>query len=218
MGIVRKTLELSTDLLEPAVDSILNSGFLRDIPILGSAVKAADLARSVRDHIFLAKVERFLEGLESASAKDFADETSQDNELAARVGEAVLLAIDSINDLEKAPILGYIFAAYLRGEIGFGTLRRLNNAVTLSMVDDLWALAEQRPDNRWEEDEHADRLQALHALRITGLTALEDSAFQLVGRRSFIGTEVTGLGKVLIEILRNSPGPSSNLTKVADLS
>lgn len=210
MSIVKKTLELSTDLLEPAVDSILTSGFLRDIPILGLAVKAADLARSVQDRIFLAKVERFFEGLESAaSAKDFAEETSQDEESAARVGAVVLLAIDSINDLEKAPILGYIFAAYLRREIRFGTLRRLNNAVTLAMVDDLWALAEQRSDNRWEEEEHADRLQALHALRITGLTALSDSAFQMVGKRSFIGTEVTGLGEVLIEILRNSPGPSS---------
>jgi hypothetical protein len=203
-----KGLELTGDLLEPAVDALMGSGFLHDIPLLGSAMKLAQLSRSVSDRIFLSKIRRFLEGfggLPPAQAADFAEKLQSDPELAERTGQTLLLSIDSINDLEKAPILALVFGAFLRGEIDLDDFRRLTSAVTLAMVNDLWLLADLESDSAGDADsklEYFQRLAALHSLRITGLASLSDSAFALVGKRSFISTAVTPLGNVLIRILQ----------------
>lgn len=176
------------------------------VPVLGQLVELYGIGESVSDQIFLAKVRRFIEGLAvvgGAEARAFADEIHDDPEMATRAAEAVLLSLNAITDLEKAPVLAYIYAAYLRDEISFETLRRLLNAVNQAMVEDLWALAEEpAEEGKWAGDVHARRLQAIHALRTTGLAQLSDSAFLMAGKRSFIGNEVTPLGTVLIEILR----------------
>jgi hypothetical protein len=205
----KKATELSADLLEPAIDSVFESGFLRDIPLLGAAIKLADLARSVSDRIFLTKVKGFIHGLRSVgatSAEEFAQDIIRDEKTAKRTGQVLLLSIDAINDLDKAPILAYVFAAFLRNEISLTLLQRLNGAVNLALVEDLWALAEEPQGGHWEEESYQRRLHALRALRITGLSSLSDSAFAFVGKRSFIGTEITGLGEILVRILRKSPG------------
>lgn len=54
-------VELGADMMEVVIDESLEDGLLKDVPLLGSAVKIANLTRSVRDRLFLAKLKRFVE-------------------------------------------------------------------------------------------------------------------------------------------------------------
>lgn len=177
-------------------------------PVLAELVMLYGVGESISDILFLERVRGFIEGVEAAGgaeARTFGDEIRGDPELAQRAAKAVLLSISAISDLEKAPVLGYIYAAFLHDEINLETLRRLLNAVDQAMVDDLWALAaEPNESGEWAEDDRHRHRFAIQALRTTGLAELSDSAFLMAGKRSFIASEVTQLGQTLIGILRKT--------------
>jgi hypothetical protein len=201
-----KALEIAADLLEPALDVFIHNELLRENPFLGLAIKIAQTSRSVTDRIFLTKIARFLENLDAVSpeqAQTFASDLKADPELAERTGQVLLLSLDSMNDLEKAPILAVVFGAYVRREISLDIFRRLSAAIGLAMVEDVWELSKEDDPHGGQQSRHR-RMLAVHALRITGLTALSDSAFAFVGKSSYIATAITPLGDVLIGILRAS--------------
>jgi hypothetical protein len=142
--VVAKATEISADLLEPAVDALLRNPILKDIPLLGLAVRLASLGKSISDRIFLAKVQRFLDAVrpgESAEARQFAQDLESGEEDAVRTAQVLLVALESMNDLEKAPIHAAVFTAFLRGMMTRAQFRRLTWAVDAAVVDDLWAFA-----------------------------------------------------------------------------
>ena len=49
-----KIVEISSEILEAGIDQLIENDFLKDIPILGSGIKAYDLAKKVTEH-FLSK-------------------------------------------------------------------------------------------------------------------------------------------------------------------
>jgi hypothetical protein len=200
--------EFATEFLDPAINACINHPVVQAVPVLGSVVRAAQLRASISDRIFFVKLSRFLDplhGVETGEAERFARKMEADPKVAQRTGQTLLLAIDALNDLEKARVLAYIFRAYLGAKIGLDSLQRLSAAVNLSHVDDLWTLAETSDSSTSDEDFHR-RLTAFHTLRVTGLTALSDTAFALVGKKSFIHTALTPLGELLVTILRDSAG------------
>ncbi len=192
--------------MEPALDIFIHNEFLKEIPVLGLTIKLAQASRSVTDKIFLMKIAKFLEDLDAipaAEAQAFAAEMEADPAVAERTGQALLLSLDSMNDLQKAPLLALVFSAYVRGKIGLESFRRLTAAIGLAMVEDIWELVkEDDPEDVKESRER--RTLALHALRITGLTALSDTAFSLVGKSSYITTALTPLGELIIDILKEA--------------
>jgi hypothetical protein len=201
--------EFATEFLDPIINACINHPVVQAVPVLGSVVRAAQLRASISDRIFFVKLSRFLDplnGVETGEAERFALKMEADPKVAQRTGQTLLLAIDALNDLEKARVLAYVFRAYLQAEIGLDSLQRLSAAVNLSHVDDLWVLAETSDSSTSDEEFH-HRLTAFHALRVTGLTALSDTAFAFAGKKSFIHTALTPLGELLVTILRDSAGP-----------
>ena len=168
--IVDQVAGLAADLLEPAWDEVFKDPILKDVPVLGTALKAASLAQSISDRIFFLKIRRFLNALDRdsrAKAKAFANEIQSGNEDSNRVAETLLLAIDKIDDLQKAPVLAAIFASFLRGEMSNADLRRLIFAVNSAAVDDILKLASmgRRPSGQSKEYE-----AVLSALTHTGIS------------------------------------------------
>jgi hypothetical protein len=201
--------EFATEFLDPIIEACVNHPLVEAVPVLGSVVRAAQLGASISDRIFFVKLSRFLDpltGVEPGETERFVAKMEADPKVAQRTGQTLLLAINALDDLEKARVLAYVFRAYLRAEIGLDTLQRLSAAVNLSHVDDLWAVAGTRGSSTPDE-EFRHRLAAFHALRVTGLTALSDAAFALAGKKSFIHTALTPLGELLVTILRGSADP-----------
>ncbi|NYF21925.1 hypothetical protein HDC36_003401 [Xanthomonas sp. JAI131] len=134
----------SEGLLETALDSVLDEGVLRDIPVIGTIVAGAKAFGSVRDYFLCRKVQKFLS---EASKLTWAERASVVAELAGsekqkeRLGEIVMDLLDKA-DLELKPILiGRLFVAVGRGRVPAGDYLRLCSMINGAFVDDLVGLS-----------------------------------------------------------------------------
>jgi hypothetical protein len=199
MNIVLDSVELSAELLEPLIDTLTDNQILKDVPVLGSAVKIAMLGKTITDRIFLAKVRRFLTAIDPATvtkARKFAEELASGEEDAVRTAEVLILALDEINDLEKAPILAALFAAFLSGEITKADFRRITAAVNSAVADDLLALAALGSDPSGSSAEYSPLIDAL---RHTGLTG--DSHDAIIAGDVDLAAAVSPLGKSFVRAI-----------------
>lgn len=211
-----KSVELAADLLEPAVDALLSNGVLKDIPVLGTAVKLASIGRSISDRIFLAKIQRFLAGLgaeDTPGSRKFAEELESGDADAHRTAATVLLAIHQMDDLEKGPILSAVFSAFLRGELSKAGLRRAVAGINAALADDVLELLtlpahDVKRTDAWD---HTD--EVLHVLRHTGFTKPVTPVNEVlavpwgtINRAECI----TGLGRIVVNALRRSTTGASD--------
>jgi hypothetical protein len=132
--------ELGADLVEPAFDRLLTSEVIKDLPVLGSAVRIARTVGAIRDRIFAAKVHRFLAVLGDISEAEINEmlwSLKKDPELRDRVGATVLTVLDRLDELDKARLIGKAFRSYLRNRIDLAQCRRICLVVNSSFADDL---------------------------------------------------------------------------------
>jgi hypothetical protein len=160
--------ELTAEALDVSIDAITDNEVVKDIPVLGWAVKAASIVMTLRDRLFLAKIHRFLKVAQPTDeTRRLAARLASGEEEANRTVEVLLLAIEQINDLEKAPMLARLFTAFLRGEMSAADFRRLTAAVNAAVVDDLQTLAGLGSNPSGSSRDYKDLVEAL---RHTGLT------------------------------------------------
>lgn len=132
--------DLSSELLEVGIDQILDEGILRDIPILGTAIRIADIAKSVRDRLFLYKVQLFLNAsdrISQAEREKFKQKLDNEPEFREKVGETLLLIIERLDSLEKPALLARLFSHLIRENITLSEFRRLAYAIDIAFIDDL---------------------------------------------------------------------------------
>ncbi len=130
---------LATDLAEPALDALLDSGVVKEIPVLGAMLKIVQITASIPNLIFSKKVQRFVDAAYSnpEMKKGILGKIESSDEKRRTAGEAVVMALDRSDDLEKASIIGWMFSIYLIGKLDLVLFRRLCRAVDLAFVDDL---------------------------------------------------------------------------------
>lgn len=197
-----KFTELSADLLEPVLDSITDNQILKDIPVLSSAVKVAELGRGISDRIFLAKIHRFLNALEptaSPEAQKFAEELASGDVDASRTAETLLLAIDSTDDLEKAPIIAAVFQAFLRGGLDKVEFRRIIAAINASVVEDLLEIATLGSEPEGSSESYSTLLTSLSH---TGLTTSNEETY-IRSQKVDLTKAVTPLGKAFARAIES---------------
>ena len=125
---------------EVALDSFLVDGLIKDIPILGSIVGVIKGTLAIRNHAFIRKLALFV--LESSVVSDkakreFKEHLSSDPEFKKSTGTHLIIVLDRLDVLEKAGILGRVFAAFIEGKITQAQLRRLSAALDRVLVEDL---------------------------------------------------------------------------------
>jgi len=130
--------ELSSNALEVALDSNLDSGILKDIPIFGSVIKMAEVTNSIRDYFFFKKLSCFIYQLDGLSGKDRDDILSFSNtDDSEKVADKIIQVIDNVTDIEKAKLIGILFAAYCKGSIDKSNFLRSVDTVQHYFLDDI---------------------------------------------------------------------------------
>jgi len=127
-----KLSPMAQDLAEAALDSILDEGVLKEIPVVSWLFRARAIGHTIRDRIFLKKVGCFLYEASRLSAEErqkFSQRLAEDPNFEERCGESALLLIDKLADTDKARLMGYVFRRFVQGSIDEVTLHRIYAAL-----------------------------------------------------------------------------------------
>jgi len=138
-------LGVAVSLGEVGLDSLLEEGILRDIPILGSVVGLAQAHAGIKTVFLARKITLFFIEFARISEEEraqFAEKIERDNSFRGRAGEQVLLILDRLDDVEKASLVAKAFTAYLRNEITYPDLKGMVLAIDRCLIDDLTVLRE----------------------------------------------------------------------------
>ena len=132
--------ELTIDYAEVFTDSVLKDGILKDIPIVNSIVGVGKIGFAINDYLFLKKILSFLVNIKDvhqSQREKLLLKIENSEKYQKNVGEAILLIINKIDDLEKPKIIGKIFSFFLNGEIDYETFLRLSQSIEKVFLPDL---------------------------------------------------------------------------------
>jgi hypothetical protein len=185
--------DLAIDLGDFELGALLNEGVLQEIPGIKIVIAVRKTWTAIHDQLFLRKVAGFLAAcprFTAAEKETFVREHLSDAKKAKNLGEAIVLILDKLDDLEKPEILAKFFAAFVRGEINLETFRRLAAATDIGFLEDLKTFAQI--SNFADE-----RLKPLYSNLVrTGLVNLEGPNVPGEGGMAKIRYEVNGLGQL----------------------
>lgn len=112
--------DVAKDSAEVLIDSLLDDGILKEIPIVRSVLGLAKAGISVRDRLFLEKVMRVLSPLSEYTSEQRQEFLrSLDADEVKKASQYLILYIDRLDSIEKTGMLGKVFEAYLTGKIGY---------------------------------------------------------------------------------------------------
>ncbi|MCK4542964.1 MAG: hypothetical protein KAU17_12075 [Spirochaetales bacterium] len=113
---------------EYALDSILETDELKQIPVFGTLIKLASAASSIRDRLFAKKIYKFLAAIKDIPAEkrqEFIRNIESKRCGRRRLGETILLLLEKLDDMEKPELIGKVFHKCIIGEIPYKTALRL---------------------------------------------------------------------------------------------
>ena len=120
--------DLAVNILETGLDAMLESGALKDIPLVNTIVGICGAADSVRNQLLTTKLLRFIYQLSEISQEDrikMVEKLNEDEKFSGRVGSFVIEILDRMESEKKPELAAQCFASYARGEISFQELRRI---------------------------------------------------------------------------------------------
>jgi hypothetical protein len=131
---------VTTDVGEALLDTLFEPGLAKDIPILGTLYKLCKAGLNISDRLFLKKLMHFLAEIAGVPAAERAKMISRIESSAKyqlKVGEKLLYLLEKSEDHENAQIVGYLFSAFLSGELEYDYFLRACRSVQTIMPADL---------------------------------------------------------------------------------
>ena len=160
-----------------------------EVPGLKTALKVQRTAQSIRDELFEDKVASFLGEVDAGALRRFVDELATDAGARKKAGQALVLILDRLDDMEKPAIIGRLYRAALERRITLAELRRFCMIVDRAHLPDLVALSQYRDPARVEEVFGPQ----LHTLGLLSVTGEDYGTIDGVGAKTWY--EVNDLGK-----------------------
>lgn len=173
------------DTAEVILDSFLEEGILKDLPVIKYAVTAYKIVDDVKGRFYIAKLRKFINSFNRGLAtpdevekyKERFTGKKHDSELAY-----ILVVLDKYLDLQKPEILSKLYLAYLDGKIDMDELCAYAETLDRILIKDLKCL--------FAKDEYtiATNTHCIPAelLRLTGVGLMysyqNDSVFRSDGR------------------------------------
>ncbi|PTY02228.1 hypothetical protein DB347_24465 [Opitutaceae bacterium EW11] len=138
---------LGADLGEVALDSVLQDGLLKDLPVIGTAVSLCKIGGTIRDRLFMRDVASFIQNTKGIPAEKtglFLARIDSEPEMKGRLQESIVRYVANCDDHAKIEVLARLFRALVCRVISQDTFLRLCFATRTIYSDDLLAIV--RPD------------------------------------------------------------------------
>jgi hypothetical protein len=120
--------DLGKEALEIGIDAALDSGLLKDIPLVNMITGVFNVGNAIRNQLLTKKIIVFISKLSDLSKEEretMIEELDQEGRFAGRVGSALIEILDRMESERKPDIAAKCFAAFARGQIDYTQLRRL---------------------------------------------------------------------------------------------
>lgn len=131
--------DISKDLVEASIDSLLADGILKEVPIVKSIIGIVKVSSNISEYLFLKKIISFLneiKEIDPKKRKEEIDKIDSSEKYRIKVGEKLLYILDRSDDHEKAEYIAKLFVALLERQISYDDFIRGSNAInTLSIPD-----------------------------------------------------------------------------------
>ncbi len=128
---------LTADYAELGLDALLDDGLAKDIPIVGTFVKAAKIGLNVRDRIYAKKIICFLVQVAETTQEQRDEFVEKHCGNVKRFEEAVHLILEQADEMEKSSLIGKIFKACILGKIDYQDALTLSSIVNKTLWQDL---------------------------------------------------------------------------------
>lgn len=155
-----------------ALDSVISSGALDGVPIVGTLVSIARSGAAIRDLVFQRKVIAFLTSFanesDPTSRKEFVRKIEEQGD-GQRFGETIVLLLERMDDLFKPVIVGRLMAAAARGDVTLVEALRLGRIIDRAFIEDLRLLPDFVDDKVQPDETVADALFSAGLLRNGGI-------------------------------------------------
>ena len=150
-----ETMELVKDYSELTLDSVLEEGTFKEIPIIGTLVSLYKIGNSLRERHHFKKIAIFLNQLKDiakAERQAFLLKLDEEDKYRESIFEKVLLTLERLDESHKAEFVGNLFKLYIMEVIDKNKFLRLSGIVERANLYDLLALhyRHSRFDKDWD--------------------------------------------------------------------
>jgi hypothetical protein len=191
---------ISEDFLELGLDSVMNEGILKDIPVIGSITKMYSFGLQINGRILEKKILKFFFELNKINEQErriFVTTICSDTKRAKKLGEHLLILLDRIDDMQKPRILAKIFSAYIEEKIDYEMFLRLSSILDKSFLSDLLKLSDYNKLQVGSFTTIALENIGLVNLEIISGGSINENGNQINGNQYYISK----LGKILLSVI-----------------
>ena len=192
--------DIAIDMVELSLDSVLDDGLLKDLPFFGILAKFYSTGNTIHGKIYENKIIRFLFQTEQTDFKTkdkFNKKLENDPKLRKKIGEHLLVILDKFDDIEKASLLGKLFAKFMLEKIDLNLFLRFSSVISRAFLPDLKKLVEY--ENQYQFSSYTStslsNLGLVHRSYV-GPETFDDNGKQTGGSKY----DITELGKKLTEL------------------
>lgn len=198
--ISQESTKITENITEIIIDSFLENGTLKDIPVIGSLVSSYKIAMGIKEGFFFKKVLKFLFELKDIpieKREKLLDKMNADEKYSSKLGEKIMLYLDKTEEYDKASIIGKLYSCVLKEKIDRETFERLCFMLDKVFIDDLIFLKRLHEN---EEDLKSDKymLEKSNLSTVGFLGISEGFNYQF---RNFY--KFNEFGKLMVELVLN---------------
>ncbi len=150
---------INVNFAELTLDALINDGTLKDLPVVSTIVGLAKFGMKTQELILAKKIIRFLTQLGTTSIderKKFIAKIEKNETYNKKVGLAIILILDKLEDLEKPEIVGKLLSANIKGVIDYKTFLRLSSLIQRLFLPDLEYVRKARAGNEIEYEKQQE--------------------------------------------------------------
>lgn len=205
--------EVTTSIAESIIDSTMNDGILKEVPILGTLVGLSKTVGKIKEALFIKKVVYFINEVKDVPPEQrekIVREIDMSEKYRLKLGEKLMYILDKADDHEKSQLIGRLFKSFLLEEIDYDTFLRCSVVIDRSIMEDLYYFI----DADWEQlsiEEAGDyinwRLFEIEPMRIEisqnyKPSGYDDEVPQYAIKGADMNAKITFVGKTLRRVLK----------------
>ena len=205
------TYELTTDYLEVGLDSLLESGVLKELPIVKTITGLYKLGQNMYQRNQLKQTLSFIQGfnmkeLNQAKVDQYKEKVFNDPQKCEEELGRVMIILDHHIDNIQSKVLGCFFHAYVCGAVSWEKFCELSEANRRMFVADYELLRQVSENSNAEVSEkkqyQCDRLTSLGLLKnesiVSGSVLYGGSSSPVIP----VGPSLTSFGKTFYQLMR----------------